>query len=47
MYSTTVDGAANTAGAGDDFGRIQEVNSRCPPPLSSVLDCTVLGVFGK
>ena len=33
--------------AGDHFGRSQEVNSRCPPPLSSVLDCTVLGVFGR
>ena len=47
MYSMTVTDAAYTAGAGDDFGRIQEVNSRYPPPLSSVLDYTVLGVFGR
>ena len=47
MYSTTGAGAAYTAGAGDDFGRIQEVNNRCPPLLSSALDRTVLGIFGR
>ena len=47
MYSTTGAGAAYTAGAGDDFGRIHEVNNRCPPLLSSVLDRTELGIFGR
>ena len=42
----TVTGAAYTVGTGDDFGRIHEVNSLCPP-LSSVPDCTVLGIFGR
>ena len=47
MYSTTGAGAAYTAGAGDDFGSILEVNNRWPPLLSSALDRTVLGIFGR
>ena len=46
MYSTTGAGVAHTAGAGDDFGRIQEVSNRCPLLLSSALVRTVLGIFG-
>ena len=47
MHSTTGAGAAYTARAGDDFGRIQEVNNRCPPLLSPALVRTVLGIFAR
>ena len=46
MYSMAVTGAADTVGAEDDFGLIQEVSSLCPP-LSPEPDCTIFGIFGR
>ena len=40
-------GTNDTVGAEDDFGLIQEVSSLCPPPLSPVPNCTILGIFGR
>ena len=47
MYSTTGTDAKYTAGAEDDFDRIKEANSRCPPLLSSVLDLSQACVIDR